>query len=292
MKICQKCHNSFDSSDWLCPACGFFPRKANGFVIFDPEGSNSDAGFNPDLFEELFELEAGNFWFRVRNRIIAWSLEKYFPAKKEFLEIGCGTGFVLANLEKEIAGMKFYGSELHAAGLAYAERRLERSVLWQMDARKIPFKEHFDVIGAFDVLEHIKDDQKVLEQIFQALRPGGGVVLTVPQHPVLWSMADEHAHHERRYKSRELQNKVKNAGFEILRTTSFVSFLLPLMMVSRFMQRASREDHDPLGELKINRLLNAVLERILEFESLLIRKGVSFPFGGSLLLVAQKPESS
>jgi SAM-dependent methyltransferase len=59
------------------------------------------------------------------------------------------------------------------------------AVLFQMDARKIPFESEFDVIGAFDVLEHIEEDEKALAQIFHAVLPGGGLILTVPQHRFL-----------------------------------------------------------------------------------------------------------
>jgi SAM-dependent methyltransferase len=159
-----------------------------------------------------------------------------------------------------------------------------------MDARKIPFQNEFDVIGAFDVLEHINEDEQVLDQMYQAVHPGGGIVLTVPQHPFLWSAIDEHACHERRYTKTELATKVKNAGFIIDRTTSFVSLLLPFMMASRLKRHSAISEHDPLSELKLNRGLNWVFEQILKTEAIMIRLGVSLPFGGSLLLIAHKPD--
>ena len=64
-----------------------------------------------------------------------------------------------------------------------------------MDARRIPFEDEFDVIGAFDVLEHIKEDEQVLVQMHRAVKSGGGIMLTVPQHMFLWSEQDVQAHH-------------------------------------------------------------------------------------------------
>ena len=78
-----------------------------------------------------------------------------------------------------------------------------------MDARRIPFEREFDVVGAFDVLEHIVEDEDVLGQMFKATRPGGGLLVTVPQHPFLWSASDEHAMHQRRYSRAELRRKVE-----------------------------------------------------------------------------------
>jgi SAM-dependent methyltransferase len=157
-----------------------------------------------------------------------------------------------------------------------------------MDARQIPFEREFDVIGAFDVLEHIVEDDAALRQMFRATRPGGGVLVTVPQHRFLWSAIDEHSMHQRRYSRAELRSKVKQAGFDIERTTSFISLLLPVMTCSR-MKRNSNRDFQLWKEFEISRPLNALLGSILTAERAMIERGVSFPAGGSLLLIAKKP---
>ena len=125
------------------------------------------------------------------------------------------------------------GSEIYSEGLDYAANRVKRAALFQMDARDIPFESEFDVIGAFDVLEHIEEDEQVLEQVFRAVSPGGGIMLTVPQHRFLWSQQDEYACHVRRYEAKELRDKVEKAGFQVEWATSFVTLLLPLMVMSR-----------------------------------------------------------
>ena len=109
--------------------------------------------------------------------------------------------------------------------------RVPQAELLQMDARAIPFVEHFDIIGMFDVLEHIEDDRGVLEQTHRALRPGGGLIITVPQHRFLWSRYDEHAHHVRRYAADEIAEKVTAAGFRIIMTTSFVRIVVVLSLL-------------------------------------------------------------
>jgi SAM-dependent methyltransferase len=153
--------------------------------------------------------------------------------------------------------------------------------LYQIDALRLPFESDFDAVGAFDVLEHIEQDSEVLCEIRQALTPGGGLLLTVPQHPSLWSGEDVRACHKRRYTRREIVSKVESAGFKVLRVTSFVTFLLPLMWASR-KRRAAK------AEFELHSMLNDLLESVLRVESWLIRRGCSFPIGGSLLLVARK----
>jgi SAM-dependent methyltransferase len=245
----------------------------------------SDA-YDRELFEAFAAAEPESFWFRARNRLIVSTLRRRFPDARSLLEVGCGTGFVLGALREALPGLRLVGSELYDEGLAIARRRLPDVELVQADARELPFENEFDVVGSFDVLEHVAEDERALERMRRALRPRGGLVLLVPQHPRLWSDMDTVAHHVRRYTRRELAAKVERAGFEILETSSFVSTLLPAMVVSRAARRMLRRPYDPVAELRPG-ALNGVFERILDGERRLIERGWSLPAGGSLLLVAR-----
>jgi trans-aconitate methyltransferase len=246
-------------------------------------------GFKAHYFKELAELEAGNFWFRARNKLILWALHKYSPKLKSFLEIGCGTGFVISAVAKRFPEARLSGSEYLEEGLVYARQRVPGAGFTQMDARHIPYESELDAIGAFDVLEHIEEDEAVLQQICKALKPGGMVYITVPQHRWLWSAVDEYACHARRYGADELHQKVCKAGFEIMRSTSFVSTLLPAMYLSRLLQRnKTNMDMDDVAGLRVHPILNTLFEWLLNFELALIRTGVDLPVGGSRLLVARK----
>jgi len=288
MKICLECGARYETG-WECPGCRRSPPSIDGRLAFAPGLATSSEGFKERYFSDLAPLEASNFWFRARNDLIVWALRRYFPLASSFLEIGCGTGFVIAGIASEFQGMRLSGSEIFSAGLEFAARRVPRATFFQMDARRTPFEEEFDIIGAFDVIEHIREDEQVLAQMFKAVAAGGGIVLTVPQHAFLWSRADEVACHVRRYEVSELKRKVTAAGFRIERCTSFVSLLLPLMFASRMMKRDRTADYDEMSEFRIGALANRVLEGIMAAERALIRAGIAFPMGGSLLLVARKP---
>ena len=246
-------------------------------------------GFKTEYYARLSELEAKNFWFCSRNRLILWAIKKYFPDAGNFFEIGCGTGFVLSAIENAFPDLSLCGSDIYAEGLKFAEQRLKRTALLQMDARDIPFKDKFDAIGAFDILEHIEEDDLVLSQMNRALRRNGGIILTVPQHNFLWSRFDEASCHLRRYNAAELRHKVEHAGFKVIMTTSFVSLLLPLMAASRLKgRRKHQKDYDVIRQLDINPWANNLFEKILDLERNLIRLGIRFPLGGSRLLIACK----
>lgn len=290
MKRCPFCSTLFQDANWRCPACRQSPRQDAGFAILAPELAEGGGGFRPEYFSQLAELEAGSFWFRERNRLIIWALRRYFPVMRHYLEIGCGTGYVLSGVAQAYPEAALTGSEVFSAGLSYAAKRVERAILLQMDARNIPYTDEFDVIGAFDVLEHIEEDGRVLAKMLRALRPGGGIALTVPQHPWLWSPQDDRACHVRRYRVGELRDKVIRAGFQVVLETSFVSLLLPAMIASRKLHRKAPSNEEALAELRLPRLINSLFEGIMNAERQLIRAGIHFPVGGSMLLVAKKPE--
>ena len=288
MKACPSCNTAYSSERWTCPHCGYSVQVLRGHLAFAPDQALENEGFRPEFFADLAALEEGNFWFRARNRLIVWVLRKYFRNAKALLEIGCGTGFVLAGIAKEIPSIRLAGSEVFTDGLAFAAARVAEAELFQMDARRIPFENEFDVIGAFDVLEHISEDELVLSEMFRATVKGGGIVLTVPQHSFLWSQQDVHACHVRRYEAADLIGKVERAGFVVERTTSFVSLLLPLMYLSRRGKRSKSENFDPSDELRIGGLANRLLEATMNVEHFYFRLGGRFPMGGSFLLVARK----
>lgn len=288
MMLCLKCGAHFEQAEHHCPSCRYQPTRIGRHFAFAPELSEESEGFEAHFFQTLSNLEPGNFWFTSRNRLIVWALKQYFPKAANFLEIGCGTGFVLSGITDALPELTLSGSEVFTAGLSIAARRLPEVELFQMDARRIPFAENFDVIGAFDVLEHIREDELVLSQMHQATRKGGGVLITVPQHAFLWSQADDYARHVRRYRARELRTKVEQSGFEVLRITSFVSLLLPLMFISRFTQASSKRPYDPGAEFKIGAATNFLLKRVMDVERFLIKIGCSFQAGGSLLLVGRR----
>ena len=172
MKICFSCGSRFELPGWQCPACKASPTLLEGFPAFASGLAEESDGFEATYFDELVPLEAWNFWFRARNRLIVWALKNYFPGIDSFLEIGCGTGYVLSGIEQAFPGLRISGSEIFSNGLNYTKQRVGSCSLYQMDARAIPFEEEFDVIGAFDVLEHIDEDELVLSEMNRVLKPG------------------------------------------------------------------------------------------------------------------------
>jgi len=256
--------------------------------LFAPEmkaGDGSDADYTHG---DLDAAEARHFWFRSRRRSVLWALRRYFPAARRLIDVGCGTGFMIEALGAASGSDNLVATDVFFPFLQYASRRLRPPAeVLQADARRLPFRDEFDVAGAFDVIEHVDDDGAVLAEVRRTLKPGGGLIVTVPQHRWLWSTVDEFSRHRRRYTRSELVARVTEAGFDVLDATSLFALTLPLLMLAR-LRRVPLERFDPASELKIAALPNAVLDGMLRAEEAAVRMGLRLPAGGSLLLVARR----
>jgi len=117
---------------------------------------------------------------------------------------------------------------------------------------------------------------------------GGGTTVAAPQHPWLWSRADEVAHHQRRYRrGGELEAKLLRNGFEVLFSSSFTALLLPLMAASRFMNGGKGRDDEVSHEFRLNRNVNDVFTAILRAEIRMTLAGWRWPAGGSRIVVGR-----
>ena len=154
---CPSCKRLHGSESPTCEHCGYHPQIVNSRPAWAPELAFQNEGFKPEYFGELARLEAGNFWFRSRNALLTWAIRRYFGSPRSFLEVGCGTGYVLSSIAAAHPDARMVGSEVFNAGLDFAAQRVPRAAFVQMDARDIPYEDEFDVVGAFDVIEHIED---------------------------------------------------------------------------------------------------------------------------------------
>src|SRR5262249_8704123 len=141
-----------------CSGCGHGYRWCNGILLLDNAGNQSD--YPDESYALLAEVEPRHFWFTGRNQVILATMRRTIGplADRSVLDIGCGTGFVLAALER--AGMTVCGLDMHLAGLRYARQRTN-GLLVRETATRIPFADEFDVVMLCDVIEHTDDDSAV-----------------------------------------------------------------------------------------------------------------------------------
>lgn len=270
-------------------------------VPTEPRVTNREHNsYNPEHFARLADIERNHFWFRARNRIISSrvaELVKGLAPGYRLLEVGCGTGNVLRVLERTCSGGMVVGMDLYQEGLRFA-RRNNNCALVQADVQACPFLAAFDIIGAFDVIEHLPDDTGVLRHLGSMLKPGGTLILTVPAHASLWSYFDAASHHCRRYEIPDLQSKLEESGYRVSYVSEFMTCLFPLIWLARrlaaHLPSASSAGADEAccqlahRELRIIPVVNQVLCFLLSREGRRIERGKRLPLGTSIIAIAQR----
>jgi SAM-dependent methyltransferase len=283
VRRCLSCGTLSGADSWSCPNCTFEPPLRDGFACFEPAAADLTAGYDVDLADRIAEVEAGSFWFEARAALIAAAVGR--ESVGSYLEVGCGHGQALAGVRMALPEADIWATDILLRSLAIARQAEPEVNFFQASALNLPFREEFDCVGMYDVVEHLDDDRAVFAEVVRTLRPGGRLVVTVPQHRFLWSETDVEARHLRRYTRASLRAAMTGAGLDFEYATSFVSLLLPGMLVQRRLQpHASVVD-----QLQTPGPLNSLLGAVMTAERGLIGLGVSFPAGGSLLAIGRRP---
>jgi len=244
------------------------------------------------LMNAMLELDDRHWWYRGRRRIIRAELDRLaLPTRASVLDAGCGSG---RTLEELTPYGEVYGIELDpsAADVAQARRRGEVQI---GRLEQLPWEDgRFDLITCLDVIEHTPDDRVTLRELRRVSRPGGFLLVTVPAYQGLWSMHDVANHHYRRYSRPRLRAAARDAGWRVVRMTSFNGLLLAPAAAVRLAERRRLRELDPDSDYKPEltlgpEWLNSLLEQPLRLEARWLASGRTMPAGLSLLAVFENP---
>jgi SAM-dependent methyltransferase len=201
------------------------------------------------------------------------------------LDAGCGSGGNLALLAGLVPQGRLYGFEYDAEARRAATALGIGTIAAGALPDGVPFPETaFDLIGLFDVLEHLADPVASLQALGARLAPGGALVLTVPALPWLWGPHDVVHQHHRRYTAASLTQHVAHAGLQIEYLSYLNLLLLPLAILQRLRERVLGYHADALTPAP---WLNRLLRRLWELE----RRWVPshrLPLGLSLLAIVRR----
>lgn len=290
--VCVSCDKPLraNGSALVCDACQAKTPVRDGIPCFyqlDPDA----APFREEYFDFWFKFETTHFWHVGRREIIYRFTEPFLkqasgsPGGIRGIEIGIGNGNVTKGFVDK--GVRMEGADLFESSLRYCRKRMDIP-LFQADLLKLPFKQRYDFIGIYDILEHVEDDPAAIRNLYNALKPGGVLSVTVPACMSLWSPFDE-LDHKRRYSRRELKEKLEAAGFKVKRISFFMFFLFPIIYLVRRTQTYGKDTKlENIKELRSIPVINEVFLAVLRLEKFLLR-WLDFPIGSSLIAIAQKP---
>lgn len=239
-------------------------------------------------YEQYYHLERNHWWFVIRSRIIKELINKYNnqESRLRILNVGIATGATTFMLE---SFGDVVSSEYDAETCAFVEKEIGLEVI-QASVTDLPFESNsFDMVCAFDVIEHVEDDTRAILELERVLKPEGLMVITVPANMSLWSEHDLINHHFRRYEKKGLSMLLSGTKMKNLYLSYYNTLLFPAIKIARWLNTFKTKEEKPKSDFDIHTptWLNNILGFIFSLEIPLLKK-IKFPFGVSLILLARR----
>ena len=242
-----------------------------------------EKGHSMDYGDHQAGITVEHFWVKAKNNLVDVLLKKISTNKDQIvLNIGAGTGNDAAILRKYgmVHVIDINQSALDLIPIQYVSEKK------CCDACQLPYENNmFDIVAAFDVIEHIEDDQRAISEILRVLKPGGQLIFTVPAYQWLFSNHDRYMHHQRRYSKNNIAILLKK--FTPVTLGSWMFFLFPCAMLVRLFKK--NKPSCSYNESVPNKYSNFFMYLILKSENWLINKGIKFPWGLTIYGVYKKP---
>ena len=291
MVICPKCQTSLGPTNIAaasCNACGFRPSIAGVIPLFAPDYRLKFEDHSRYSIQNLITHAENHFWMISRRRVITDTVTSFLNEGKSFLEVGSGPGDVSKELQNR--GLKVTVSDIQIDGLNHAANHNISDVV-QFDLYHPIYRDHFDAVGAFDVIEHLEDDLTAAKHLLDIVKPGGFVFVTVPAHKWLWNNRDRLENHKRRYSRLGLRKLFEGVGATIISVDYIFFMILPLLLartiLDLFRRKQSFTPKDHENSMNINLTINQLLLKLTMIELSIFRRW-SPPVGGTLILTAKK----
>jgi len=230
---------------------------------------------------QFFKHEKTNWFFLSRNEDVKMLINKYLPVKLKIriLDAGCGTGATM-ELLKEFGTVD--GIDLSQTAIDFCKGRVLNNVRLG-DVCNLPYADNtYDLITGLGILEHTDNPDLNLSEFRRVLKDDGIVIMTIPAYNFLWTTADDHYMHKKRYVVEEVQDLLDEAGFKTVKLSyRAVLILFPFLLKVIFFGRK----RDVV--VKAGNKTGGLLLAILRVESFFLRF-INYPFGASIIAVARK----
>ncbi|MEW6108502.1 MAG: class I SAM-dependent methyltransferase [Nitrospirota bacterium] len=245
-----------------------------------------------DFSLAYYLLEREHWWFLARKEILRDQLRKLFDGVKtlKILNVGAAWGASTIMLQEfgEVTSLEY-----NKICCDYVKQELGIDCV-QGNITALPFEDNFfDLVCAFDVVEHVQDDRLAISELHRVCKRGGYTFTTVPTFNFMWSEHDVINEHKRRYTKKSYLKLFSDTDCSVMYRSYFNFWLFfpvaTFRVLSSFFKRNRAEAVAQSDNLKINKgWLSFILHQIFRSETLLLRRGMVFPVGVSLMVISNK----
>jgi SAM-dependent methyltransferase len=240
-----------------------------------------------DEYKVMAAAEDHMWWFRGLHE---WMLDRIgeieLARNAKVLDCGAGTGGFAKKLSGRFPDLDLIAIDIDADAVRHFSTKSKKPIA-RGSVNSLPFGDHsFDVIVGSDILYHAAvDEPRAIAELFRCLKPGGHLLLNLPAYNWMRSSHDDRVHTARRYTAGGAADRLRAAGFDIREATYRNSLLFLIMAlfrltVGRFTTKSDVEEFPAWQE--------ALFGKTIAFENYIARRGVRFPFGGSVYVRAVK----
>lgn len=219
------------------------------------------------------------WWYRARAQLLEVALGEHLGTPARLLDVGSADG----------PSVEWMSGDHRRTTIDVDPRGLQPGEGVCASAMALPFGDGtFDVVGAFDVLEHCEPEAQAVTELSRVLRPGGRLLMSVPAYQWAWTDHDEQAGHYRRYTRRRLIRAIEGGGLVVTRATYGFGGVFPFFAAERAVRRIRKPAPSTDKSLpEVSPAMDRVLMGLTKAESKVIGRA-NLPFGSSVFLAAVK----
>lgn len=244
-----------------------------------------------DYYIQYYHLERENWWFLVRLSIIRQAIKKYVYLGKplKILNIGVATG---ASSDMLTLFGEVVSSEYDEETCKFLKENLKIEVI-QASVTDLPFEDNsFDLVCAFDVIEHVEDDIRAYAEMKRVCKLSGHIAITVPAFKMMWSGHDVVNHHFRRYTKKEILQLLTQNQLKVTYSSYFNTILFLPVLLFRTINNGINKNKIPKSDFhkRTPSIVNQILKTIFSLELYLLQF-IRFPFGVSYINISENVKS-
>lgn len=236
------------------------------------------------MHEDWFEIaDENHFWMKWRWEKLKQLKSHFLRDNNNYLEIGCGNGIVVDQIESEFS-CTVDGCDLNESAMLLSKPSKGKKLLYNIYDMHNSLINKYDGIILLDVLEHISNPIEFLSVAILNGKENGVVIINVPAYQWLYSKYDLYVGHIKRYNKGDIEKLMKGANLEIVKIQYWGALLIPIAILRKFLHANKKEDVIKSGFKPPGKLGEFFLRTLMKIE---LAIPFSLPFGTSLIAIGR-----